>query len=130
MIEQSTDRLIHTIGVVMTTAVIIAAIVLFMPKLTAAITGATEGYDVTYHLNGGTSNMTKQYVAVRTEHTVPLEEPKANGKMFIGWLSIEADEFSDDMDLELLTNDDGEVVLPGSTIDLKANTQMVALWSS
>lgn len=128
MLEQNTDRMIHTIGVVIAAAAFIAGIILFMPDFLSGIASSADGYDIVYELNGGASDMNKRYLGVRSEHTVPLEEPALENYHFSGWLAMDTDEITESTDLDALTASDGDVFLPGSTFKPNNDTTMIALW--
>ena len=128
MLDQNTDRLWYTIGVVIVAAGIFAGILIFMPDFISSIASTADGFNVEYQLNGGTSDMNKRFLAVRDEHTVPLEEPKLESYHFQGWLAIDTDEIVDGTDFTVLTKADGDVYLPGQTFEPQGHTTMVALW--
>lgn len=128
MLEQNTDRMINGIGVILAAAIFFVGIILFMPNFLSGIASSADGFDVIYELNGGQSDMNKRYLAVRSEHTVPLEEPALDSYHFSGWLAMDTDDITDSTDFGALTSADGDVFLPGSTFKPTGNTTMIALW--
>ncbi len=158
MIEQNTDRMTNAIGVIITAAVFIAGIVLFMPDLISSMAGVTDGYDIIYELNGGYGDVDRRHIGVRGEHSVPIEEPTLDNYHFEGWYGIDlafvkdkagdlenydnvtaqikagVDKISEDLAETRVTGDRGyfndfEVYLPQSTFKPDSHLIMLASWT-
>lgn len=128
MIDQNSDRIINALGVLMVGAILFGGFISIFPGVVASVTGFSGGYDVTYHMNGGYSEMERRAINVRGEHEVPTDEPEKDNHQFRGWLAINEELLSDNPDVSSYGQSDGTMYLPSARFEPDGNTYMIAQW--